>query len=115
MNRQLNVPAGLTALVFLAFATPGYAQDQPDKHHSHMQKMDMMHATDEEVASEYKSEASELRGKAESHRKASQMYRARGTGGKVNYANVARHCEKLAKFYEDAAREAEGVASELAK
>ena len=43
------------------------------------------------------------------------MYRARGTTGKANYANVAKHCDKLAQYYEDAAKEAEGVAGELAK
>jgi hypothetical protein len=115
MNRRLNALAGLSALAFLAVAPFGLAQDQPGKPPMHMHKMDMMHATDKEVASKYKSEATELREKAESHRKASQIYRARGTSGKANYANVAKHCDKLAKYYEDAAREAEGVASELDK
>ena len=60
-------------------------------------------------------EATQLREKSESHRKAAAMYRSRGSSGKANYANVAKHCDKLAQFYEDAAKEAEGVASELAK
>jgi hypothetical protein len=115
MNHRSNALAGLSALAVLAVASPSLAQDQSGKPPMHMHKIDMMHATDKEVAAEYKSEATQLREKAESHRKASQMYSARGTSGKVNYASVARHCDKLAKFYEDAATEAEGVASELGK
>jgi len=115
MNRRLNALAGLSALAFLAVAPLSIAQDQQGKPPMHMHKIDMMHATDQEVATEYKSEATQLREKAESHRKASQMYRARGASGKANYANVARHCDRLAKSYEDAAKEAERVASELAK
>jgi hypothetical protein len=115
MNRRLNALAGLSALAFLAVAPLGVAQDQQGKPPMHMHKIDMMHATDKEVAAEYKSEATQLREKAEAHRKASQIYRSRGTSGKANYANVAKHCDKLATFYEDAAKEAEGVASELGK
>jgi hypothetical protein len=108
----------LGAVALLAVAPSSFAQEQAKeqgKPPMHMHKIDMMHATDTEVASEYKSEATQLREKSEAHRKAATMYRARGSTGKANYASVAKHCDKLAQFYEDAAKEAEGVASELAK
>lgn len=82
----------------------------------HMHKSDMDHRSDKDVAVEYKDEATQLREKAESHRKLAQLYRGRTpVKGTANYANVVEHCEQLAKYYEQAAKEAEGVAAELAK
>jgi hypothetical protein len=43
-----------------------------------------------------------------------QLYRGRTPiKGAATYENVAKHCDELAKMYEDAAKEAEGVATEL--
>jgi len=57
-----------------------------------------------------------LREKAQHHRKLAGMYKTRTPPkGSASYANVAQHCEKLAKYYEDAAKEADAVASELSK
>lgn len=82
----------------------------------HMHKSDMDHRSDKDVSTEYKTEAEQLRAKAESHRKLAKLYAGRTPPkGGANYANVVKHCEKLAKYYEDAAAEAEGVAAELAK
>jgi len=82
----------------------------------HMHKSDMDHRSDKEVATEYKSEATQLHEKAESHRKLAQMYTGRSPPkGGANYANVVKHCEQLAKHYEDAAKESEDVAAELAR
>jgi hypothetical protein len=109
---------GMAAAAVLAIAPSSFAQDhaqEQSKPHMHMHKMDMMHATDKEVASAYKSESAHLREKAAAHRKAATMYRSRGSTGKADYLKVAKHCDKLAQFYEDAAREAEGMASELEK
>jgi hypothetical protein len=76
----------------------------------------MNHRSDKEVATEYKSEATQLREKAESHRKLAKLYRGRTPPkGTANYETVAKHCDKLAQFYEQAAKEAEGVAAELSK
>jgi hypothetical protein len=71
---------------------------------------------DQEVATEYKSEAQQLREKAEAQRNLVRLYRGRTPPkGTANYESVAKHCDKLAQFYDDAAREAEGVAAELTK
>lgn len=80
-----------------------------------MHKSQMNHDKhDKAVAAEYKSEAEQLREKAESHRKLAQLYKTRTPPkGRASYANVAKHCENLANFYEQAAREAEAVSSEL--
>jgi hypothetical protein len=57
-----------------------------------------------------------LRQKAESHRKLAALYRGRTpVKGTANYENVAKHCDKLARSYEDAAKAAEAVSSELSK
>ncbi len=71
---------------------------------------------DSEVAAEYKGEATQLREKAEHHRKLAATYKTRTPPkGPGSYASVAQHCEKLARYYEDAAKEAEAVSSELSK
>ena len=71
---------------------------------------------DSEVAAEYKSEATQLRDKAEHHRKLAANYKSRTPlKGSGSSASVAQHCEKLAKYYEEAAKEAEAVSSELSK
>ena len=76
----------------------------------------MDHRSDAEVAKEYKSEATQLREKAESHRKLAELYRGRTpVKGAANFESVAKHCDKLAKLYEDAAKEADAVSGELAK
>jgi hypothetical protein len=82
----------------------------------HMHKSEMDHRSDKEVATQYKDEATQLREKAESHRKLAKLYRGRTPAkGAANYANVVAHCEQLAQFYDNAAKEAEGVAAELSK
>jgi uncharacterized protein (DUF885 family) len=43
----------------------------------HMHKSEMDHRKDVEVAAEYKTEATQLREKAESHRKLTQLYKTR--------------------------------------
>jgi hypothetical protein len=114
MNRRLGILSSLTAAAFLVSAPAVFAEDQ--KPPMHMHKSDMDHRPDKEVATEYKSEAEQLRGKADSHRKLAKLYEGRSPAkGGANYGNVVKHCEKLAKFYDDAAKEAEGVAAELAK
>jgi uncharacterized protein YukE len=83
----------------------------------HMHKMDMTHTgTDSEVAAEFKGEAAQLREMAASHSKLAKLYKGRTSAkGQANYDSVARHCEKLAKSYEDAAKAAEAVSAELGK
>jgi hypothetical protein len=99
----------------LLFGTAAFA-DEDAKPPMHMHKSEMNHRSDKEVATQYQDEASQLRAKAESHRKLAKLYRGRTpTKGAANYANVVAHCEQLAQFYENAAKEAEGVAAELNK
>jgi hypothetical protein len=115
MNRRIGTLIGLGAAAFVMAAPLSFAQEQP-KPPMHMHKSEMDHRPDKDVATEYKTEASELHAKAESHRKLAKLYETRtAPKGGADYKSVAKHCEKLAKFYDDAAKEAEGVAAELAR
>jgi hypothetical protein len=84
----------------------------------HMHKSDMTHS-DADAAVEFKGEAAELRAQAESHRRLAKLYQIRtapaGKATGANYSSVAKHCERLAKAYDDAAQAAETAAAELAK
>jgi hypothetical protein len=115
MNRRI-VMALVTAAT-LASGAVAFAQDaEPGKPPMHMHKSAMDHRADADVVKEYKSEAAQLREKAQSHRKLAEHYRGRTPmKGGANYENVARHCDKLAQYYENAAKEAEAVTSELSK
>lgn len=115
MSPRFNALVGLSAVALLATSPLSVAQEQT-KPPMHMHKSEMNHRPDKEVAAEYKSEATQLREKAESHRKLAKLYSGRTpVKGPGNYSNVAKHCENLAKLYEDAAKEADTVSSELSK
>ena len=116
MNSRMGPLVGLSAVALLAAGTLSFAAEE-SKPPMHMHKSEMDHSKkDSEVAAEYKSEATQLREKAEHHRKLAAMYKTRTPPkGSGSYANVAQHCEKLAKNYEDAAKEADAVSSELSK
>ena len=102
MNRRFSALVGLSAVALLAAGSLSLAAEETKQ--------------DSAVAAEYKSEATQLREKAEHHRKLAANYKTRTPPkGSGNYASVAQHCEKLAKYYEDAAKEAEAVSSELSK
>ena len=115
MNRRIVIALATGAM--LLGATAVLAQEPSEsKPPMHMHKSQMDHRSDKEVATEYKSEAAQLREKAESHRKLASLYRTRTPPkGGASYAAVAKHFGKLAQFYEDAAKEAEGVVTELSK
>jgi hypothetical protein len=102
MNRRIGALVGLSAVALLAAGSLSFAADEVKN--------------DSQVAAEYKSEATQLREKAEHHRKLAGIYKTRTpVKGSGSYTNVAQHCEKLAKFYEDAAKEADAVSTELSK
>ena len=115
MNARIVMALAIGSLLLGGSAT--FAQEPGEaKPPMHMHKSQMDRRSDEQVANEYKSEATQLREKAASHRKLAKVYRGRSAPkGDVNYESVARHCEQLAQFYEDAAKEAESVAAELSK
>ncbi len=114
MNRRFKALVGLSAAL-LAAGSLSFAAEEA-KPPMHMHKSEMDHRSDKEVAAEYKSEATQLREKAESHRKLAQFYKTfTPPKATANYASVAKHCEQLAKNYEDAAKEAEAISSELSK
>ncbi len=116
MNRRFSALVGLSAVALLLAAGSSSLAAEETKPPMHMHKSQMDHRKDSEVAAEYKTEATQLREKAEHHRKLSAMYKTRTPPkGSGNYASVAQHCEKLAKFYDDAAKEADAVSSELSK
>lgn len=115
MKRRIVIALATGAM--LLGGTAAFAEEQnAAKPPMHMHKSEMDHRSDKEVATEYKDEATQLRQKAQSHRKLAKLYRGRTpVKGAANYGNVVEHCEKLAQYYEDAAKEAEGVAAELSK
>jgi hypothetical protein len=115
MNRRMNVLLCVSALSLLGAGSAVIAQ-QEHKPGMHMHKTELAHRPDNEAAVEYKSEATQLREKAQLHRGMAEQYRKKTphkSGG--GYESVARHCDKLAKSYEDAAKSADEVAAELSK
>jgi hypothetical protein len=115
MNRRFSALVGLSAVALLAAGSLSFAAEDT-KPPMHMHKSQMDHTKDSDVAAEYKTEATQLREKAEHHRKLAAIYKTRTPPkGSGNYASVAKHCEKLAKYYDDAAKEADAVSSELSK
>jgi hypothetical protein len=114
MNHRMVIALATGAL--LLAGTVSFAEEQKDPPPMHMHKSEMDHRSDREVAAEYKDEATQLREKAESHRKLAKLYHGRTSAkGTANYENVAKHCEQLAKYYENAAKEAEGISAEMSK
>jgi len=83
----------------------------------HMHKSDIAHSgNDAAAAMEFKGEAAELRRMAAAHRNLAAQYKGRTpVKGPATFDSVAKHCEQLAKSYEDAAKAAEALASELGK
>jgi hypothetical protein len=115
MKREFAALAGLTAIALLAGAPAVIAQQQHTPE-MHMHKSELAHRPDKDVAAEYKTEAEQLREKAKMHRDLAAQYKTRTphkSGG--NYASVAKHCDQLAKSYEDAAKAADEVSAELQK
>jgi len=115
MKRRFIALVGLSAAALLAGA-PAILAQQQHKPDMHMHKTELAHRPDKEVAAEFKSEADQLREKAKLHRDLAGQYRLRTphkSGG--NYTTVAKHCDQLAKSYEEAAKTAEEAAAELAK
>lgn len=114
MNRsRMFIAAAISSLSILGAST--YAADEGNKPPMHMHKSQMNHnKPDKEVAAEYKDEAAALTEKAQSHRKLAQLYRNRTPAkGTASYESVAKHCDKLADLYEQAAKEASAVSKEL--
>ncbi|MGV6475595.1 hypothetical protein [Azotobacter vinelandii] len=111
MINRFRLPAisAIAASFLLNFGVYAAMQNEPP-----ISMSQMAHdKSDQEVAAEFKDEATMLREKADLHRKLAQNYRARS--GKLDFEQVARHCDRLAQLYEDAAKEAEAVSVELSK
>jgi hypothetical protein len=115
MNRRMSTLLCVSALSLLGTGSVVVAQ-QEHKPDMHMHKSEMAHRPDKDVATEYKSEATQLREKAQLHRGMAEQYRTKTPHkSSGSYEDVARHCDKLAQSYEDAAKEAEEVSSELSR
>jgi hypothetical protein len=115
MNRRTSVLVCVSALSLLGFGSVVVAQ-QEHKPGMHMHTTELAHRPDQEAAAEYKSEATQLREKAQLHRGMAEQYRKKTPHkSSGSYESVAKHCDKLAKSYEDAAKDADEVASELSK
>lgn len=70
--------------------------------------------SDRDAAAAYRAEAAVLQENARTHRNMAQHYKALA-GGKMDFSQVVRHCEKLAQQYKEAAKEAAAISSELSK
>jgi len=115
MKRRMIALACVSSLSLLGGGTVVLAQ-QEHKPDMHMHKSEMAHRPDQEVAAVYKSEADQLREKAQFHHGMADQYRTKSPHKSgVSYESVAKHCDQLAKSYEEAAKEADKVASELPK
>jgi hypothetical protein len=115
MNRRMSVLACVSALSLLGAGTAVTAE-QEHKPGMHMHKTELAHRPDKEAAVEYKSEATQLREKVQVHRGMADQYRKKTPHkSSGSYASVAKHCDKLAQSYEDAAKAADEVAAELSK
>ena len=108
MNRAVSAWLGCLAAAFFATGSLAIAQESKPPTQSEITQ----EKSDSEVAAAYKEEATKLREKAGSHRALAKHYRARGAGT-LNYSQIAKHCDKLSLFYEDAAKEADAVALAL--
>lgn len=106
--------AAVTSLSLLGVSAYAAEESKPPMH---MHKSQMNHdKPDKELAAEYKDEAAVLTEKAQSHRKLAQLYRGRTPAkGTASYESIAKHCDKLADLYEQAAKEASAVSRELTK
>lgn len=116
MNRsRMFVVAAMGSLSILG--TSAFAAEEGNEPPMHMHKSQMSHnKPDKELAAEYKDEATLLMDKAQSHRKLAQHYRGRTPAkGTASYESVAKHCDKLADLYEQAAKEASTLSGELNK
>jgi len=112
MKRRIVIALATGAMLLGGTAT--FADEAKPPMHMHKSEMD--HRSDKEVATQYKDEATQLREKAQSHRMLAKLYKGRTPlKAGANYENVVKHCEQLAKYYDDAAKEAEGISAELSK
>ena len=113
MNRPLSALVGLSAVTLLATSTLSFAAE-PSKPPMHMHKSELNHRSEQEAAVEYKSEATQLRetGAISPHVGESVSCANRRQG---ELRKIAVHCDNLAKFYENAAQEADAIASGLEK
>lgn len=136
-SRPRKVLVGLVSTVTVLSASLALAQAPPADHRHkeqassatdatnagshepgmHMHKSDATHSLpDADAAKAFKGDATELRAMAASHRKLAALYKGRTSPkGTANYSSVAMHCEQLAKSYEDAAKAADAISSELGK
>lgn len=115
MNQRISIIVGLTTLWLLATVAVSLAQE-PNEPPTNMHTTDVDHQADKERSVKFKDEAEQLRAQAASHRKLAQLYRNRiPVKPPGNHKSVAKHCDSLAEKYEEAAKEAEAVAAELAK
>jgi hypothetical protein len=115
MKRGFTALIGLGAVALLATA-PSILAQQQHKPDMHMHKSELAHRPDNVAAAEYKTEAEQLREKAKLHRDLASQYRNRTPHkSSGSYESVAKHCDQLAKSYEDGANAADEISAELAK
>ena len=90
MNRRISALVGLSAIALLGAGSLSFAAEE-SKPPMHMHKSDMDHSKkDSEVAAEYKSEATQLREKAEQHRKLAEPGGGDGPGRRQSHPRAPR-------------------------
>lgn len=113
IRRRLVVVAG-SALVASALSLGGCAGEGPVKAAGLEQKIESARtqADFEEIASAYETQASLDRAAAERHRGLARAYKAAPSSNRGGQANMAIHCESLARTYQQAAEENLALAKE---
>jgi hypothetical protein len=111
---RLRIPALSAVVVILMLSLGACTTMESEPNMSALSSPVTDEKSDGEVAADYKAEASRLREKAEEHRKMGRRYKARHIS-RIDSLWTYRHCEKLARHYERAAKEADAIASELSK
>ena len=113
MSRRLISAAG-TVLAVAVLALGGCTGEGPVKPAGLEQKIESARtqADFEEIASAYEAQARLDRAAAERHRGLARAYRAGPSSNRGGQANMAIHCESLARTYQQASEENQALAKE---
>lgn len=112
--RRRLVFSSVPALALVALALVGCTGEGPVKPAGLEQKIESARtpADFEEIASMYEAQASIDKVAAERHRRLAKAYRTGPSSPRGGQANMAGHCENLARFYQQASEENLALAKE---
>jgi hypothetical protein len=108
MKLQSNALAALAAVLVLGLATPFPAAAEVTEAQIAAARTPADH---EAIAKAYEADAATADAKAKQHEAMARTYRSTG-GPKSSTNSMARHCERLVKYYTDAATDYRALAAE---